>query len=89
MISRRSYTIRLGVGFRDWRRAGQLCRDLHVPVVPVRIRVWRHGAVAYVNAWTGEVLEFAGSDGVDLSSAVGADIRQGIRDKIRTERSSW
>lgn len=86
MTTQRVY-VRLGVAGRDWSHAGAVAAQQQCPVVPVRIRVWRHGAVAWAHAWTGEVLEFSGSDAIELASGLGAKVRQEIKAFIRSRRS--
>lgn len=79
--------VRLGVAGRDWSHAGKVSAQQQCPVVPLRIRVWRHGAVAWAHAWTGEILEFAGSESIELASNLGSKVRQEVRAFIRSRRS--
>lgn len=89
LTGRISLYTRIATARRDWIRAGSLCRDLHVPVVPIRVKFWRHGSLVVAHAWTGEILELQGSSAISLEGDIGAKLRDQVARLVRSRPQSW
>lgn len=90
MSVRNSYTARLGSASRDWSRAGALTSSVCGPIVPIRFRWYRCGGVAFVNAFTLEIVEWKGSSAIELTDdRVAAQLRSGAQQVLRSSARGW